>query len=34
MEERTEVDEIKRKYRNTLDFIRGYSKERVDDNPG
>jgi len=34
MEERLEVDGIKRKYRNTLDFIRGYSKEHVDDNPG
>jgi hypothetical protein len=34
MEERSEVDGIKRKYQNTLGFIRGYSKKRVDDNSG
>jgi len=31
MEERAQLPEIKRKYRNTIDFIRGYSKERIDD---
>lgn len=34
MEERAQLSEIKQKYRNTIDFIRGYSKKRIDDNSG
>lgn len=34
MKERAQLPEIKQKYQNTIDFIRGYSKKRIDDNSG